>query len=39
MFIKSSFYRTMAVPACLAWALVELIALQRARRQRARSQL
>ena len=36
MFAKSSFYRAMAVPACLAWAVIELVALQRARRHRYR---
>lgn len=37
MFAKSSFYRAVAIPSCVAWAVVELIALQRARRQRLRN--
>ena len=37
MFTRSSFYRAMAVPACFAWAVIEVVALQRARRHRLRS--
>jgi len=37
MFSKSNFYRTLAVPACLVWAVVEFVALQRARRHHVRS--
>ena len=33
MFAKSSFYRAIAVPACVAWGVIELVALQRARWQ------
>lgn len=34
MFARSHVYRAMAVPACIVWGFVELIALQRARRLR-----
>ncbi len=36
MFSTSNFYRTLAVPACLVWAVVEFVALQRARRYHGR---
>jgi hypothetical protein len=31
MFHKAAFIRAMAIPVCLAWGLVEFMALQRAR--------
>jgi hypothetical protein len=31
MFYKAAFIRAVAIPVCLAWGLVEFIALQRAR--------
>lgn len=37
MFVKTSFYRVIAMPACIAWGLVELVALQRARWQLRRN--
>lgn len=37
MFAKSSFYRAIAVPACVAWGVIELVALQRARWQQRRT--
>lgn len=37
MFGKSTFYRSLALPACLAWAVVEFVALQRARRHQVRN--
>jgi hypothetical protein len=33
MFSRSSFYRVIAVPACVAWGIIEIVALQRARWQ------
>lgn len=37
MFVKSGFYRAIALPACFAWGVVELVALQRARWQQRRT--
>jgi hypothetical protein len=31
MFIKVKFFRFMAIPACLVWGFLELMALQRSR--------
>jgi len=33
MIRKAAFFRAMAIPACIVWAIVELLALQRARWQ------
>jgi hypothetical protein len=30
MFYRSAFFRVLVIPACLAWGLVEFLALQRA---------
>ena len=36
MFIRSPLIRTLAIPACLVWGLMEFIALQRAHRGQRR---
>lgn len=37
MFAKTRFYRAIAVPVCVAWGIIELVALQRAHWQRLRT--
>jgi hypothetical protein len=34
---KSAFFRTMAIPACMIWGILEFIALQRCRLQGRRA--
>lgn len=37
MMHRSTFIRLLAIPACLAWGVLEFLALQRARWQRRRA--